>query len=351
MVNEVLFKDKDDNQYLPKYSDSALIEFRGLTKIFKSGHVRNYALDNVDLHLNPKESLSIVGESGSGKSTLGLVAVSLLRPTKGRVYFEGKDISRLRRSGLKGFRRNVQMIFQDPYSALNPFNTIYQSVVAPIKYNWQYYSSLVRTGTGNSSSTKEVLRKKVAEMLDRVGLSPGENFLDMYPRKLSGGQKQRVVVARALIIKPKLVIADEPTSMLDVSISAQVLNLLSNLKKELGFSIIYISHEIATARYISDKMAVFNLGRVVEYGPSDEIAFHPKHPYTDILIKSMMEVGHEIIGEPPQKINYNVYNGGIKGCTFAHSCPFKRDVCVQKSPELQDLGNGHFVACFYPISK
>ena len=347
----MLFKDKDDNQYLQNYSGSALIEFRGLTKIFKSGHVRNYALDNVDLHLNPKESLSIVGESGSGKSTLGLVAVSLLHPTKGRVYFEGKDISKLRRSGLRGFRRNVQMVFQDPYSALNPFNTIYQSVVAPIKYNWKYYKSLVRTDTLNSSSTREVLRKTVAEMLDRVGLSPGESFLDLYPRKLSGGQRQRVVIARALIIRPKLVIADEPTSMLDVSISAQVLNLLSNLKSELGFSIIYISHEIATARYISDNMAVFNLGRVVEYGPSDEIAFHPKHPYTDLLIRSLMEVGREVISEPPQKINYNVYNGGIKGCTFAHSCPFKRDICVQKSPELQDLGNGHFVACFYPINK
>jgi len=297
------------------------------------------------------ESVSVVGESGSGKSTLGLIAVNLLKPTRGAVYFEGKDISRLRGKKLRMFRRNIQMVFQDPYSSLNPFNTIYQSVVAPLKYNWKQYDEITGHRTEDRAISKEKLREEVASMLDRVGLSPGVNFLDIYPRKLSGGQRQRVVVARALIIRPKLVVADEPTSMLDVSISAQVLNLLSDLKKELGFSILYISHEIATARYISDKMAVINLGRIVEYGPSDEVAFHPMHPYTDILIRSMMEVGKSSSEEIPTKMDFNVYNGGIKGCTFAHSCPFKKDICTQKDPKLTDLGNEHYVACFYPLSR
>ncbi len=346
----MFFKNKLSKELKPDHPNDALIEFKNITKLFKSGHVRNFALDNVSFILKPGESISIVGESGSGKSTLGLVATNLLRPNSGAVYFEGKDISRMRGNKLRAFRRNIQMVFQDPYSSLNPFNTIFQSVVTPLKYNWKYYNEITGRQVDGRPS-RETMREEVASMLDRVGLSPGVNFLDAYPRKLSGGQRQRVVVARSLIARPKLVVADEPTSMLDVSISAQILNLMSDLKKEFGFSIMYISHEIATARYISEKMAVLNLGRIVEYGPSDDVAFHPLHPYTDILIRSMMEVGKSRSEEIPIKMDFNVYNGGVKGCTFAHSCPFRKDLCTEKNPELTDVGNGHYVACFYPLSN
>ena len=322
-----------------------LIRFVDVTKIFKSGHVRNYALDKVNLSIKEGESLSIVGESGSGKSTLGLVAVNLLRINSGKILFQGKDISRLRGASLRTFRRNTQMVFQDPYSSLNSYNTIYQSVIAPVNANRQYYETL----TGEKADSRSQLRNRVAEMLDLVGLTPGQNFLDLYPKKLSGGQRQRVALARSLMLRPRLIVADEPTSMLDVSISAQVLNLLTKLKRDFKFSVMYISHELGTSKYISDKMAVMNLGRVVEYGSSDEITENPMHPYTDILIKSMLEVGGFRTEEPLAKIDFGQYNGGVVGCTFAHSCPFVTDQCLKERPQLEKKDNEHWVACFHPL--
>lgn len=331
----------------PNYvAQNELLRFVDLTKIFKSGHVRNYALDKVNLSIKVGDSLAVVGESGSGKSTLGLVAVNLLRPNSGKILFEGEDISKLRGAALRSFRRNTQMVFQDPYSSLNPYNTVYQSVAAPMNANKTYYESLI----DERVDSRDKQRAKVAEMLDLVGLVPGENFLDLYPKKLSGGQRQRVALARSLMLRPKLIVADEPTSMLDVSISAQVLNLLSKLKKELNFSIMYISHELGTSRYISENMAVMNLGRVVEYGPSDEIVSTPMHPYTDILIKSMLEVGGFATEEPLAKIDFSQYNGGMVGCTFAHSCPFVTDVCLKQRPLLEKVDGEHSVACFHPLS-
>ncbi len=330
-----------------EWSQGDLMQFEDVTKIFKSGHVRNYALDKINLKIKVGESLAIVGESGSGKSTLGLVAVNLLRINSGRILFQGKDISKLRGAALRAFRRNTQMVFQDPYSSLNPYNTIYQSVISPVNANKLYYENL----TGEKVDSRSQLRDRVAEMLDLVGLTPGQNFLDLFPKKLSGGQRQRVALARSLILRPKLIVADEPTSMLDVSISAQVLNLLTKLKKDLKFSIMYISHELGTSKYISEKMAVMNLGRIVEYGSSDEITQHPMHPYTDILIKSMLEVGGFRTEEPLAKIDFGQYNGGVKACTFAHSCPFVTDQCLNQRPELEQIDNDHWVACFHPISR
>ncbi len=324
--------------------ENAILVFRNVSKVFKSGHVLNYALDSVNLSLKEGESISIVGESGSGKTTLGLTAVKLLQPTKGSIKFEGAEVGRIRGNKLKEFRRNTQMIFQDPYSSINPYDTIYSTVAMPLLIN----KKAVEEKEGIKLTADEI-RKRVSRMLDKVGLSPGETFLDLFPRKLSGGQRQRVAVARALILNPKFIVADEPTSMLDVSISAQVLNLLSDLKKEFNFSMIYISHELATARYISEKMAVMNLGRIVEYGPSEVVTANPRHPYAAILIRSVPELEGLSPTERATDIDYNAYNGGIKGCSFAHSCPFKTEKCEHERPELTEIEPGHYVACFHPV--
>lgn len=326
------------------HDDDAILDFRNVTKVFKSGHVTNYALDGVNLALKAGESVSIVGESGSGKTTLGLMAVKLLQPTSGSIKFEGREVGRIRGSKLKDFRRNTQMIFQDPYSSINPYDTVYSTVALPLIINKKVIEQ-----KENIKLTYAQIRNRVSLMLDKVGLSPGESFLDLYPRKLSGGQRQRVAIARALILNPRFIVADEPTSMLDVSISAQVLNLLSELKNEFGFSMIYISHELDTARYISEKMAVMNLGRIVEYGTSDAVTTHPHHPYADILIKSMPELGGLTPNSVSVSMDYNAYNGGMKGCTFVHSCPFKTSRCQSERPELSEIEDGHYVACFYPV--
>lgn len=324
--------------------ENAILVFKNVTKVFKSGHVYNYALDRVNLALKEGESISIVGESGSGKTTLGLTSVKLLQPSKGSIKFEGMEVGKIRGKKLKDFRRNTQMIFQDPYSSINPYDTIFATVSMPLVIN----RKMVEERDGVKLTNSEI-RRRVSTMLDKVGLSPGETFLDLYPKKLSGGQRQRVAVARALILNPKFIVADEPTSMLDVSISAQVLNLLSDLKKEFNFSMIYISHELATARYISEKMAVMNLGRIVEYGSSEAVTDHPRHPYSDILIKSVPELAGLSPTEEASHIDYNAYNGGIKGCSFAHSCPFKTEKCENERPELTEIEQGHYVACFHPV--
>ena len=328
----------------PFSEENAILVFKNVSKVFKSGHVVNYALDGVNLSLKEGESISIVGESGSGKTTLGLTAVKLLQPTKGSIKFEGAEVGRIRGNKLREFRRNTQMIFQDPYSSINPYDTIYSAVAMPLLIN----KKPVEEKEGIKLTNGEI-RKRVSRMLDKVGLSPGDSFLDLFPKKLSGGQRQRVAVARALILNPKFIVADEPTSMLDVSISAQVLNLLSDLKKEFNFSMIYISHELATARYISEKMAVMNLGRIVEYGTSEAVTAKPRHPYADILIRSVPELEGLASTERKSKIDYNAYNGGIKGCSFAHSCPFKTDRCESERPELTEIESGHYVACFHPV--
>lgn len=323
---------------------NSILEFRDVRLIFKSGHVNNYALDGLDLSLKSGESVSIVGESGSGKTTMGLLAVKLLHPTSGSIKFEGVEIGKTKGSKLREFRRNTQMIFQDPYSSINAYDTIFDTVALPLLVNKKRIEM-----TEGVELTHEEIKKRVSNMLDRVGLSPGESYLYLYPRKLSGGQRQRVAIARALILKPKFIVADEPTSMLDVSISAQVLNLLSDLKKEFNFSMIFISHDISTARYISEKMAVMNLGRIVEYGTSEAVTDHPHHPYAAILIRSIPELDGLPEDTPSSRIDYNMYNGGIKGCTFAHSCPFKTQECITERPELKEIESGHYVACFHPV--
>lgn len=341
-------REKED--YQEETGDTPLLEFRDLTKTFKSGHVKNYALDHVNLKVKRRESVSIVGESGSGKTTLGLATVKLIPVSSGEILFEGNNIRKFRGHKLKQFRRQTQMVFQDPYSSLNPFDTVFRTVSIPLYAQRKEIEieTLRETGQKLDLNTAEI-RKRVIDMLDKVGLTPAESFLDIYPKKLSGGQRQRIAIARSLITKPKLIVADEPTSMLDVSISAQVLNLLVQLKNDLDFTIIFISHELATARFIADKMGVLNLGRIVEYGPSDAITSHPMHPYSDVLIKSMPEIEGFSADQTIPKSDYDVYNGGIRGCSYAHLCPFKTDICEQERPQLEEKEPGHYIACYHPV--
>ncbi|MFG1460906.1 MAG: ABC transporter ATP-binding protein [Thermoplasmataceae archaeon] len=326
------------DDFQDKNSEEFVLKFNKVEKIFKSGRIVNHALDNISIGIKKGETLAVVGESGSGKTTMGLAAVKLLDITRGSIFFENQDVSKLKGRKLFKFRSKTQMIFQDPYSSLNPFNTIYKSVSAPLV-------------SFRKDLNHEKRRDLVAEMLDRVGLQPGRNFLDVFPKSLSGGQRQRVSIARSLIMNPSFIVADEPTSMLDVSISATVINLLKKLKSEMKFSMMYISHELATSRFIGDKMAVMNFGRVVEYGDADEIAKHPMHPYSEILINSMPSLENKN-KEQITKLNldFNFYNGGIRGCSFAHFCPFKKDLCETERPQLKNVGNEHYVACFYPLS-
>ncbi|MCL5783465.1 MAG: ABC transporter ATP-binding protein [Candidatus Thermoplasmatota archaeon] len=314
-----------------------IISFRNVNKIYKSGHSTNYAMDDISFSITKGKTLSIVGESGSGKTTFGLASLGLLEPTSGHIYFQGKNISKLNKSQQRDFRSKTHMIFQDPYSSLNPYDSIFTTVSAPLESFQKGLSRSERRG-------------RAAEMLDKVGLSPGIEFLDIYPKSLSGGQRQRVAIARSLINDPEFVVADEPTSMLDVSITSTVINLMKSLKNELNFTMLYISHEIATSRYIADDMAVMNLGRIVEYGNPDEITKSPKHPYTDLLIRSYPRAGVRILPGEERHTDYNVYNGGIKGCTFAHTCPFKTSECETTKPELRKISHEHWVACFHPIN-
>ncbi len=314
-----------------------MLKFDSVTKIFKSGHIVNYALDKVNLTIKKGETIAIVGESGSGKTTLGMIALNLLGYDNGKLLFRNRELKKIKRKDMAHFRSKSQMIFQDPYGSLNPYNSVYQSVVAPLD------------NFSKGMSRKEK-RQEVLTMLDRVGLRPPEAYIDEFPKKLSGGQRQRVSIARALIMRPEFIVADEPTSMLDVSVSATVLALLNELKEEMHFSMIFITHELATAKYISDRMAVMNLGRIVEVGDSIQLVEKPAHPYTKLLLNSMPESEATDEDKYEVKSSFGAINSGIKGCTFAHMCPYVKEDCKTTKPELRELGNGHQVACHYPLS-
>jgi len=313
-----------------------ILKFSNVTKIFKSGHLKTYALDSVSFSLMENEILSIVGESGSGKSTLGLVAIEMETYNSGNVYFENMELKKLKRKNLRKFREKSQMIFQDPYESLNPFNSIYTSVSTPL---YGFYPKMPYNDK----------RNKVINILNDVGLKPAEEYIDEFPTKLSGGQRQRASIARSFILKPKFIVADEPTSMLDASSVAEVLALLKDMKEQYKYSMIYISHDIASAHYISNRMIVMNLGRIIETGNSDDIVNNPAHPYTKKLIDSVPRLGKKLDSVSNVNFSQKYVNGGMKGCTYSNICPFVRDKCKQERPELLNLGNNHYVACFYPL--
>jgi oligopeptide transport system ATP-binding protein len=292
------------------------------------GHVR--AVDGVSFELRSGEVLGIAGESGSGKSTIGRSILRLVQPTSGEVLFEGDDVLRMDRGALLNFRRKAQMVFQDPFGSLDPLMTIEEIVTEP----------LVVQGMLRSPNER---RAKSTELLTMVSLDPG--YVSRRPRELSGGQRQRVGIARALSVRPKLLIADEPVSALDVSIQAQIINLLEDIKDQLHLAMLFISHDIAVMEHLSDRIAVVYLGRVVEIGPTSTLIRAPSHPYTEALLSAVPEPGPRrrkrivLAGDMPNPSN------PPNGCVFRTRCRYALAQCADKRPPMRQVRPGHFTAC------
>jgi peptide/nickel transport system ATP-binding protein len=322
---------------------TSLLEVRGLTKHFpvRAGFVRQLfargprpvvrAVEAVDLALEPGEVLGVVGESGCGKSTLGYTLVRLLEPSAGDMRFSGAPVDLGSAARDKAFRRQVQLVFQDPYQSLNPRFTVYETVREP----------LVIHGLDDGD-----LRGRVLQMLEEVGLRPAESYLERYPHQLSGGQRQRVSIARAMVLEPRLLVADEPVSMLDVSIRAGILGLLRRLSEERGLAIVYISHDISTVRYLCRRTAVMYLGRIVEIGPTEQVLTEPRHPYTKALVAAVPRIGSaaararlRLPGEVPSPVDVP------SGCVFHPRCAQALASCRQTVPHAVRMGDGRTVTC------
>ncbi len=314
-----------------------LIETRSLTKHFDIGRNRVvHAVDDVSLHVGEREIVGLVGESGSGKSTFGKTLVGLHDKTGGKVVYKGRELPRAYKpADFQRYASSIQMIFQDPYSSLNPRMTVGEIVGEGLRLH--------------SGFTSSRINEAVAEWLRKVGLEP--DHMSRYPHEFSGGQRQRIGIARALILEPEFVVCDEPISALDVSVQAQVVNLLNELKSSLGLTLLFIAHDLSMVRYVSDRMAVMYLGSLVEIGDANDVFFNPKHPYTELLIGSNPEPDPDserkrpstaIKGEIPSPVNVK------PGCRFADRCPKVMEVCRSQTPELRsvtDQTSERLVAC------
>jgi oligopeptide transport system ATP-binding protein len=291
------------------------------------------AVDGVSFDIVRGETLGLVGESGCGKSTTGRAILQLYRPTAGEVYFEGQDLIALKGESLRRMRRRMQMIFQDPYASLNPRMTVGDIIGEPLTVH-------------NISKGKE-RRERVQELLQVVGLNP--YFVNRYPHEFSGGQRQRIGVARALAVHPDFIICDEPISALDVSIQAQIINLLEDLQEEFDLTYLFIAHDLSVVRHISDRIAVMYLGKIVELTTRFELYDDPKHPYTQALL-SAVPIPDPVVEEQRRRV---ILEGDVPspahppvGCNFNTRCPQVMDVCYEKEPAFLDAGGGHWVACF-----
>lgn len=314
-----------------------LVEVRNLKKYFPvkgllrvKGYVK--AVDGVSFNIERGTTLGLVGESGSGKTTVGKLILRLLEPTSGSVYYDGRDIFKLKGKDLKEFRRKAQMVFQDPYSSLNPRMTVFQIIMEPVKVH------KIKVDDPESF---------VVKLLYRVGLN--ETHLYRYPHEFSGGQRQRIAIARVLALRPEFIVLDEPTSALDVSVQAQILELLKDLQRDFNLTYLFISHDLGVVRYMSDYIAVMYLGKIVEYGPAEEVFEKPLHPYTQALfsaipipdpIETRRRKRIKVPGEPPSPIN------PPSGCRFHPRCPIAKDVCKREEPKLEEVESGHYVACW-----
>ena len=295
------------------------------------------AVEDTSLALYPGRATALVGESGSGKTTVARLLARLYSITSGEIRFQGKPVTGRSGSAVRAYRRHVQLIFQDPFSSLNPVHKIRYILSRPLLLH------------GHARNSKEA-EEQMTQLLERVNLTPAEQFLDKFPHQLSGGQRQRVAIARALAAQPEVLLADEPVSMLDVSIRLDVLNLLNRLKEEDRLALLYITHDIASARYFADDTLVMYAGQMVEGGPSEEVTQRPKHPYTQLLLQAAPDpdrlgqrntgAAREMRGEPPSLIN------PPSGCRFHPRCPFAMPVCKERFPPRTDLGSGHWTHCF-----
>jgi peptide/nickel transport system ATP-binding protein len=315
-----------------------LLETRGLTKHFKVGGNLSrktlHAVDDANIVINAKEIVALVGESGSGKSTIARLLARVYKPTSGEIIYQGRSLATMRtRRQTLPYRSDVPMVFQDPFSSLNPTYRVAHGIMRGLK--------LHRTELSRDEREAEAVR-----VVEAVGLHPAAEILDRYPYELSGGQRQRIGFAQALAYKPKLILADEPVSMLDVSIRIGLLNLMAKLREDEDVSFLYITHDIASARYVSDRLLVMYAGHIVESGPTEAVLSDPKHPYTKLLLSAVpdprapLEVGAESDrGEPPRVIDPS------PGCRFRWRCPVAVDECSVVDPLLRELSPAHSAAC------
>ncbi|MGZ0193468.1 MAG: ABC transporter ATP-binding protein [Acidimicrobiales bacterium] len=293
------------------------------------------AVSGISFDVLRGETLGIVGESGCGKSTTGRAIMQIPPPTSGSIVFEGAELTEMSSNALREARTRVQMIFQDPVSSLNPRRSVRDSVLEPLEI-WK-------------RGTKEEREKLVEEILESVGIDPAR-AAESKPHQFSGGQCQRISVARALVLDPTLIICDEPVSALDVSVQAQVLNLLEDLKEKFGLTLVFIAHDLAVVKNISDRVAVMYLGKLCEVASSDDLYARPSHPYTNVLLDSIPEADPEadhsvgkIVGEPPSPVS------PPSGCRFHPRCAYATSICTSEEPQLRAMGDGHFVACHHPV--
>lgn len=312
---------------------ATLVKAVGIKKYFKTNYGLLHAVDGVNLEIQEGKTLGVVGESGCGKSTLGRVLVNLLPKTSGKIYFNGIDISNPTKSELHNLRKEMQMIFQDPYSSLNPRMCVRDIIAEPLIIYKKFNS-------------KDDLNKKVGDLMDKVGLA--SRFSDAYPHELDGGRRQRIGVARALALDPRFIVCDEPVSALDVSIQAQILNLLMDLQDDLSLTYVFITHDLSVVKHISDDICVMYLGCVVESCSTKDLFNTPLHPYTQALLSAIPTISinksqNRILlkGELTSPIN------PPDACRFAQRCIYAKDICFNRTPKLEEVFKGHFVACHF----
>ena len=314
--------------------NKVLIQTEGLEKIFSlKGGAKLHAVDGIDLKILKGETLGVVGESGCGKSTLGRSILRLIEPTGGKIFYDGKDITKIKGGEMRELRRNIQIIFQDPYASIDPRKSVIE-VIAEFMIIQKTYKS------------KKEIFNRAAELMDLVGLA--RRYANLYPHELDGGRRQRIGIARALSLNPNFIVCDEPVSALDVSIQAQILNLLMDLQDALGLTYMFVTHDLSVVKHISDNIMVMYLGKCVEYARSDELFENPLHPYTKALLSAIPELDLDarskqiklIQGEVSSPINVK------PGCRFAKRCEHCEGRCLEENPPYREATPGHFVACF-----
>jgi peptide/nickel transport system ATP-binding protein len=323
-------------------ADEVLLRTAGLTRHFRLGGLLSrrtlHAVDDLDMVINEREIVALVGESGSGKTTVARLLAMIYPPTRGDIFYRGRSVHKFRsRKDVLWYRGEVPMVFQDPYSAMNPVFRVSHGVMRNLRLHRRDLNQAQR-------------REEAERVFDIVGLNPAADMLRKFPYEMSGGQRQRVGFAQALAVRPRLILADEPVSMLDVSIRAGILNMMAKLRADEGASLLYITHDIASARYVADRIVVMYAGHAVEQGPTEVVLSRPKHPYTQLLLSAVPDPREKAVavsadsGEPPRVIDPG------EGCRFRQRCPYAIDECARVTPALRSMGRAHDAACHVAVA-